>query len=653
MYVIVYKVKHTVSTKQMSTTAAVKKQIPKNTTVKQQTKRVLKEESDYDSEKESVCKKNEKYEKSEKSEKSDEYNYESESDSENSELDKLNESNESNESITEEDIELTKLFFNRCSTNIHDFNILLIGKVSSGKTTLLNALLGDCYSESKIQKTTKGISLYLTNCNNFLTRDIIFSINKSVDITDKTTNIPFNIFQLDSINVIENYYGNKNINIFDTVGIDDPDAAVNKMTHKWIKKNSSFVDVFIIVTDIKYALTTKSDTEKLKQLISDCKGHIIFAANKFDDNESVELDDLYTIFVQQISTIMEKYERSDYDVCHISALNEYIMKLIKFNKIDRLTTNEKKLGQIITTSGFGELYKHILKLTNLNENKQRIFKFLKRNMLNSNDSLLQLFTILNNSNQSFSEEETNVLIQYVYNHINTFNYFKPTYQTIELLYPKFDKHFSAIMKLKKMEFNNKLFKHNEIQTALLEDIIKFVKNAFDPNEKNMILNCIFNKEIDSIKKNCTPKKYNSFYGTNLDHYNRICTYGKLICTEGKYDIINETLISFINLLVTGNILCETVSANIPTSSSKQNKKITKTLYRTLLHFLFLTTNEYVNIFSRYRSLIKLKYVDGEIGTHIGSIDEYYLLDLNLDNIDKQFEYFEEIKRISDYLELSD
>jgi hypothetical protein len=340
---------------------------------------------------------------------------------------------------------------------------------------------------------------------------------------------------------------------------------------------------------------------------------------------------------------MESEKRTDFSICRISAMHEYILRLINSQKDDRLTTTEKKIGQIITMTGVDELCDHFIKVIESSTIKHRILKFIKKGMLQNTITLMKFCTILNSAvHEVFTEDEIVSMVQCIYECIEHIKLVENTdfkYDTILNICPKFD----ITMRLKKIEINNKLFKNDNLNANIQNDIVLLVNNTLDPNEKNMILNFIFNKEINSIKK---PQNKKSYYSTNSEHYNRMVTYAKLICTNGKSDIIKETLKTYVNLLVTGNILCDTVSANL---SDTISKKTTKALYRTMLHFLMLTTDKYMEIFVLYKSLIKLKYIDCDIGTNIGMVDKHFLLDLDIDNILNEFEYFSEIKRVTDYL----
>lgn len=566
------------------------------------------------------------------------------------------------DNLSNEDI-LRNFLFERLFCGIDDFNILLTGKVSSGKTMLLNALLGDLYSESKIQKTTKGISFYATNCENSMDRERIFKLNKSIEINSETKTIPFNIFELGQINITNqtNFQNiKKNINIFDTVGIDDPNIAIDKMTHKWIKKNSSYIDVFVVVIDIRSALNTKSDTVKLEQTIANCRGHIIFAVNKFDDMENDELNELYTEFVCQINNLMENNERVNYDVCRISALNQYIMQLIQLNKIDRLTPNEKKMGQIITTSGFDDLYKCFNNLMKLHTQKQRILKFIKTDIVRDRDTLFKLFIILNKfSAIDFDENQNCILMEYIYKSISqTFSNDdnQLCYDEIGVLFPNLNKNYNVVINLKKMKINE-FFSNSRKGENFLENLISFIGNTKDPTEKNTLLNLVFNKEINSILilnqsgetlsgKNKSTKQNKNYYGSNTDHYDHLFKYSKLICSDGDLKCARETLNTYIKLLVISNMLCSTVSAKI----SETNKQLSKKIFKGLLLLLIATTNTYAEIFSSYKELTKLQYIDCEIGNSV-EIPENILLDLDMDNISNQFEYFNEIKRVSNFLKI--
>ena len=593
---------------------------------------------------------------------------------------------------------LRHFLFDRMANNYDDFNILLTGKVSSGKTMLLNALLGDCYSESKIQKTTKGISLYITECDNADNREFIFKQNKSMEFDMHNKRVPFKIFEVGKVNILNklndlndsndsndpndvdnlnklydsNNLNKKTINIFDTIGIDDPDVTVDKMTQKWIKKNADFVDVFVIVMDIKSALLTKSDATKLEQTINICNGNIIFAINKYDDSDNEELNELYIKIVNQITKIMERVNRKKFSFCHISALHEYILNLKKLNKIDRLTLSEQNLSKIISTSSFENFYSNINNFMKFHTQKIKILNFLKSNIVTNKELLLKFFKILNNyaefvfemlhqeniyeiPEKEFTEEEKKDIINYIYKSIN--NYIQDSdelsnYNMINISYPNLDEYFDIVINLKKLKINDYFFKdENYLKNKnFLNDIKVIIDSTNDPTEKNIILELICKKETESIillfesnKTKKLAKNHKSHYTTNTNHYNHITTYSKLICTDGDKSMLLNALNSFIELLIVSNVLCDTVSAQF---EEKENNKL---IYKTILHFLLTTTKSYNDIFSTHRQLNKLKYIDCNIGSQIGKIPEEIYLSLNLDNLQNHFAYLNEIKRVSQYI----
>lgn len=571
------------------------------------------------------------------------------------EKDKSN--NETNDTIIVEKYnnkELVNFFFDRYAEGINDFNMLLIGKVSSGKTTLLNALLGDCYSESKIQKTTKGISLYITSNNTLdasLDRQTIFDINKSVQTSQ--TLIPFNIFQVPNTKIVDDYNGTRVINIFDTVGMDDPDENIDKMTQKWITKNAPFIDVFLIVVDIQKALTTRSDEKTITKIISKCNNNIIFVVNKFDYIDDIELNELYCNFVQKITKIMENLNRTNFSVCRISALREYIMKLTKNGKTDRLTASEKELSQIITTSNFGELnacfYSELTNSQNLTSStKSRIMHFIEKD-LETEISLNKFCNIMTlNSNINFSEEELGYLTEEIY---NCMEYNSLTdYDKLGFQYPDFNKSCDIVMRLKKYKIN-KMFEGTEI---CLDNVCTLISNTSNYDEKNIILKIIFDKEKENIMSMAKDndlkpaKSQKSYYKSNEKHNKSMVTYSKLISVGHRHDILKETLVSYINLLVQSNILCDTISVNLPNIVAKKDYKQS---LKVLVHFLLLTNPEkYEYVFSKYNALKKLMYPDCNINSEIGQINKFFFVELDMDNIQNYFECVDEIYKLSIYLD---
>lgn len=200
-----------------------------------------------------------------------------------------------------------------------EINIGIFGCVSVGKSTLLNAITGQQYSDTEIKKTTMtpqayldtGISdsqyqsnpQYQSETNNKSIRNLNRTINNKItqEIANKTFSIDkcqTTYHHIDKIcdlidpTIID---PNININIYDTPGLND--SASKDIYFEWVKQNISIFDIIIFVTDITRGLNDSDEIEVLHLLFRSMKlygNKMICVMNKCDDiYYDRKLDDLF------------------------------------------------------------------------------------------------------------------------------------------------------------------------------------------------------------------------------------------------------------------------------------------------------------------------------------------------------------------------
>lgn len=531
---------------------------------------------------------------------------------------------------------LTSLYFNRYAEGHKDLNMLLIGKVSSGKTTLLNAMLGDYYSETKIQKTTKGVSLYLTNCETQTDRKVIFDTNKSVDKSIITKNIPFNVYDLNKLPNSSLF----DVNIFDTPGVDDPDSAVDEMTLQWIKNNKNYIDTFVIVLDIQHAFVTKSDKSNIRKIIDVCDKHIIFAINKFDEFNDTELNEMYDKCVQDIDNVMSSQNKK-YDICKISSLNEYVTKMTKIGKCDRLTSKEKMLSKLVSESGFSQFY-NLLENVSLKKNhSEQIIKLIKKDALSDNTSLSKLCNVL--QQYSLTNMEYDNIAEHIYSQFEDY---------AVLFFEKqneINKKCNIFMRLRMIKLKQEL----EINQPTLQFTKDLLESTLDHNEKNIMLNTILEKEVNNLTKTRNAILFGC--KSNTDCYEKLVMYGKLISIMADKELVENTLKSYINLIVVTNMFGCYIALpeyldKIPKCSDDEEISL-QTFYKIMMHFLICSDDKYVPIFAKYKNLSKLRYTDGYLSTDNLPTSKTLMSKIDFDKISQYFEYLDEVKRVHDCLYL--
>lgn len=177
-----------------------------------------------------------------------------------------------------------------------EINIGLFGAISSGKTTFLNAITGQQYSDTEIKKTTMVPQVYLEtdNANPNPTiirrknREANESIMKLLDLNQFTFSHCQPIYhQLDRIcdmfdpEIIDS---NLKINIYDIPGLND--SASKNIYFQWVRENIKLFDIIIFMTDITKGLNNSDELEIVDLLVSsmvNTKTRMICLMNKCDD----------------------------------------------------------------------------------------------------------------------------------------------------------------------------------------------------------------------------------------------------------------------------------------------------------------------------------------------------------------------------------
>ncbi|AYV84940.1 MAG: hypothetical protein Satyrvirus1_26 [Satyrvirus sp.] len=179
-----------------------------------------------------------------------------------------------------------------------EINIGIVGAVSVGKSSFLNAISGQQYSDTEIKKTTMIPQVYFQNVdsdnksNAYIirraNREANESIMKIIDL-NKFTNkqcqpIYHNIDRICDIFDPKIIEPELKINIYDIPGLND--SASKNIYFEWIKQNIKIFDIIIFMTDITKGLNNSDEIEVLKLLfesMTKLKSKMICLINKCDD----------------------------------------------------------------------------------------------------------------------------------------------------------------------------------------------------------------------------------------------------------------------------------------------------------------------------------------------------------------------------------
>ena len=293
------------------------------------------------------------------------------------------------------------------TTQTNAFNIIqptinfgIIGCVSSGKSTLLNSLFCDTYSDMKIKRTTMIPQVY--QCDPKIQKSKTYAkeirkqneeINKKIiEQTENKTALTIQdcyeiVYKVPPINNFIKLPPNINVAIFDIPGLND--SQTKNTYFEYLNQNFYKFDYILFVIDIQSALNTSDEMDILhliKNNILDIKKKynkdikLLVICNKCDNmelnkNGILEMDEpeLEEMYVQIITTLKNELSIINYDIIKYSAEDTYVYRLLDEGHsldqkyIDRLGINELgkiKWKELKANSSINELGKILKDLIN-------------------------------------------------------------------------------------------------------------------------------------------------------------------------------------------------------------------------------------------------------------------------------------------------
>jgi len=247
------------------------------------------------------------------------------------------------------------------ATQTNGFNIIqptinfgIIGCVSSGKSTLLNSLFCDTYSDMKIKRTTMIPQVY--QCDPKIQKNKAYAkeirkqneeINKKIiEQTENKTALTIQdcyeiVYKVPPIENFIKLPSNINVAIFDIPGLND--SQTKNTYFQYLNQNFYKFDYILFVIDIQSALNTSDEMDILKlikQNILDIKKKynkdikLLVVCNKCDDMElnkenQLEIDEpeLEEMYEQIVKTLKNELT-INYDIIKYSAQNTYIYRML-------------------------------------------------------------------------------------------------------------------------------------------------------------------------------------------------------------------------------------------------------------------------------------------------------------------------------------
>jgi GTP-binding protein EngB required for normal cell division len=244
-------------------------------------------------------------------------------------------------------------------------NICLVGCVSAGKSTILNAFFGQDYAQCKIKRTTMMPNKFIETDDNSLV-DSFDIINTKIINTNKqiyTQTEEKNILNLDDYGVELTFYVGKmemniknKICIYDIPGLND--ARTKNIYYEYLKNNFHKFNIILFVVDIFSGLNTSDEMDILKFLSENIKMHetksnknihMLTIVNKADDmqlnnNGTLEvLGELGEMFGQVTTTVNSEFAKHKIKdkllgCIPICGLDAHLYRMIKkFKDISKLS----------------------------------------------------------------------------------------------------------------------------------------------------------------------------------------------------------------------------------------------------------------------------------------------------------------------------
>ena len=241
----------------------------------------------------------------------------------------------------------------------NQINVAIVGSVSVGKSTLLNTIFAEAFSDCKLKRTTMTPQVYyecggdydaqsdltteIRAQNTVINQQLISKTEQKIPITyddiQETHHIVSNIHDFTKLE--EDIY----LTIYDIPGVNDRETK--ELYFRYITENFNKFDIIIYVVDIYSALNTSDEIDILDNLVSNCKSNyenygihnkMIILANKcdemylHDDGHTLVLDEELQEMMDQLKSVVDQTINStfpclDYKILPISSENSFIYRV--------------------------------------------------------------------------------------------------------------------------------------------------------------------------------------------------------------------------------------------------------------------------------------------------------------------------------------
>lgn len=244
---------------------------------------------------------------------------------------------------------------------IDNINLCFVGGVSTGKSTILNAIFCEELTQCKIKRTTMVPTIYIENENdapNITSPELIFTTisDKNKEIIEKTETgkklnkkeydeLKFNVGKLD-INILNGSY----VNVYDIPGLND--ARTKDVYYDYLDENFTKFNLVVLLVDIHSGLNTSDEIDIVNFITNHTKYELetnkkeiytLVVVNKADDMQVDEEDpdailkltgELSEMFDQVQNTITSEFKNKQIQkhligIIPLCAIDSYLYRMVK------------------------------------------------------------------------------------------------------------------------------------------------------------------------------------------------------------------------------------------------------------------------------------------------------------------------------------
>jgi len=444
------------------------------------------------------------------------------------------------------------------------FTIFLIGEISSGKSSFLNALAGYPISSVSLQRETfrpLGYNFSQDKIKNLKVNGKKLDAMHNKNLSDRENISNINIDNIKTIDWSSEdipllFEHKKKLHLIDFPGINDAEDKTD-MFMKCIEENFEMVDLVIYLTDATRAFNSTSEIEhfnKIKKMVNNKNSNgkytnLIVVDNKFDDIDDDDFKDIYKRIQKKITS--DDYKINNDRIFKFSS-HRYFLKRYINNKVN-----------IKLPECFKKEIKQILK--NNYCWSQKIVTDIKNGYLNCENVEREL-----NLKENDLHGDWNMLIKYIKNNMDNIENLRDetmiNYLNGELTKTYYSNYDDLIKKIYKSWF---LINNKNVMIKFLDDII--IHNINDKRYESYnthvmakfielynilkISMCIFKKIFLFGDKRITnnTNTYDEMLFLTMINFNMLNSSNVLMLREFLTRIkFNNSKIDYINCSITEN-----------------------------------------------------------------------------------------------------